>query len=165
MVPELAMFTPELVAPIYSSDFIHPLALASGPPGIDAWQLHVYLKVLTNEKRGGLKVVAFDRSPFKLFTLRFSNKSVQAPSCDRPRTAPRTLFQSFANNNCFQITVLRQSCMKKSVKLACHVMNSNIAIGSLPTLQISQGVVALFEKIYGGEPILTAFSNIGEDVQ
>jgi hypothetical protein len=36
------------------------------------------LKVLTNEKRGGLKVVAFDRSPFKLFTLRFLNKSVHA---------------------------------------------------------------------------------------
>jgi hypothetical protein len=36
------------------------------------------LKVLTNEKRGGLKVVAFDTYPFKLFTLRFSNKSVQA---------------------------------------------------------------------------------------
>ncbi len=122
------------------------------------------LKVLTNEKRGGLKVVAFDRSPFKLFTLRFSNKSVQAPSCERPRTAPRTLFLSFANNNCFQITV-RRSCMKKSVKLACHVVNSNIAIGSLPTLQISQGIVALFEKIYDGEPILTVFSNIGEDVQ
>jgi hypothetical protein len=28
-------------------------------------------KVLTNEKRGGLKVGAFDRSPFKLFSLRF----------------------------------------------------------------------------------------------
>ncbi len=27
------------------------------------------LKALTNEKRGGLKVVAFDMSPFKLFTL------------------------------------------------------------------------------------------------
>jgi hypothetical protein len=27
------------------------------------------LKVLTNEKRGGLKVVEFDRFPFKLFTL------------------------------------------------------------------------------------------------
>jgi hypothetical protein len=36
------------------------------------------LKVLTNEKRGGLKVVSFNRPPFKLFTLRFSNKSVQA---------------------------------------------------------------------------------------
>jgi hypothetical protein len=33
------------------------------------------LKVMTNEK----KLVAF--------TLRFSNKSVQAPSCERPRTA------------------------------------------------------------------------------
>jgi hypothetical protein len=53
--------------------------------------------------------------------------------------------------------------MKKSVKLACHVVNSNIAIGSLPTLQNSQRIVALFEKIYVGEPILTV-SNIGEDV-
>jgi hypothetical protein len=116
-------------------------------------------------KRGGLKVVAFDRSPFKLFTLRFSNKSVQAPSCERPRTAPRTLFLSFANNNCFQIAVLRRSCIKKSVKLACQVVNSNIDIGSLLTLQISLGIVALFENIYDGEPILTVFSNIAEDVQ
>ena len=63
------------------------------------------LKVLTNDKRGGLKVVPFDKSPFKLFTLRFSNKLVQVPSCERPKTAPRTLCLSFANNNCFQIAV------------------------------------------------------------
>ncbi len=44
-----------------------------------------YLKVLTNEIRGGLKVVAFDKSPFKLFALRFSTKSVQAPSRKRPK--------------------------------------------------------------------------------
>jgi hypothetical protein len=44
-----------------------------------------------------------------------------------------------------------------------HVVNSNIDIGSLPKLQISLGIVALFEKIYDGEPILTVFSNIGED--
>ncbi len=55
--------------------------------------------------------------------------------------------------------------MKKSVKLACNVVNSNIAIGSLPTLQISLGIVALFEKIYDGEPIPTAVSNICDDVQ
>jgi hypothetical protein len=54
--------------------------------------------------------------------------------------------------------------MKKSGKLACHVINSNIAIGSLPTLQISLGM-ALFGKIYNGEPILTVISNIGEEVQ
>ncbi len=55
--------------------------------------------------------------------------------------------------------------MKKSGKLACHVVNSDIAIISLPTLQISLGLVALFEKIYmyDKEPILTVFSNIGED--
>jgi hypothetical protein len=57
------------------------------------------LKVLTNEKRGGLKVVAFDKSPFKLFTLRFSTKSVQAPSCKRPKTTQRPLFLSFEINN------------------------------------------------------------------
>jgi hypothetical protein len=51
--------------------------------------------------------------------------------------------------------------MKKSVKLACHVENSNIAIGSLPMLQILLGIGALFEKIYDGEPILTVFSNRG----
>jgi hypothetical protein len=55
--------------------------------------------------------------------------------------------------------------MKKSGKLACHVVNSNIAIGSLPTLQTLHGLLALFEKIYYGEPIFTDFSNIGEDVQ
>jgi hypothetical protein len=44
-------------------------------------------------------------------------------------------------------------------------MTSNIAIGSLPTLQISLGIVALFEKIYDGELIPNVVSNIGEDVQ
>jgi hypothetical protein len=55
--------------------------------------------------------------------------------------------------------------MKKSGKLASHVVNSNIAIGSLQTLQISLGITALYEKIYDGQPILTVISNIGEDVQ
>ena len=55
--------------------------------------------------------------------------------------------------------------MKKSTKLACHVENSNIAVGSLPKLQTSHGLLALFEKISQGEPIFTDFSNIGDDVQ
>ena len=55
--------------------------------------------------------------------------------------------------------------MKKFGKLACHVVNSNIGIGSLPTLQISVVIFALFEKIYDGEPIVAVISNIGEDVQ
>ena len=55
--------------------------------------------------------------------------------------------------------------MEKSGKLACHVVNSNIAIGSLPTLQISLATIALFEKIDDEKRILTVFSNIGEDVQ
>jgi hypothetical protein len=49
--------------------------------------------------------------------------------------------------------------MKKSRKLACHMVNSNIGIGSLPTLRISLGIVALFEKIYNAEAILTVVSN------
>jgi hypothetical protein len=36
----------------------------------------LFLKVLTNEERGGLKEVAFDRSLFKMFMLRFSKKSL-----------------------------------------------------------------------------------------
>jgi hypothetical protein len=53
--------------------------------------------------------------------------------------------------------------MKKSVKLACHLVNLNIAIGFLPTLQISLGIVALFEKIYmsDGEPIHRLFKYRG----
>ncbi len=51
--------------------------------------------------------------------------------------------------------------MKKSVKLACHMVNSNIAVGSLPTLQISQGIVALFENIYDCGLILTVVSISG----
>ncbi len=43
------------------------------------------------------------------------------------------------------------------------MLNSNIANDSLPTLQISLGIIALFEKIYDGEPFLTVFSNIGKD--
>ncbi len=59
------------------------------------------LKVLTNEKRGGLAMVSFDRFSFKVFSLLFSNKSMQAPSCERTKTTQRTLFLSFATNNCF----------------------------------------------------------------
>jgi hypothetical protein len=50
-------------------------------------------------------------------------------------------------------------------KLVSHVVSSNIAMDSLPTLKISLGIIALFEKIYDVEPILTVFSNIREDVQ
>ncbi len=55
--------------------------------------------------------------------------------------------------------------MKKSVKLECHVVNSNIAIGSLPILQMSHGLLALFEKIYYRDPLFTVISNNRKDVQ
>ncbi len=35
------------------------------------YRREISLKVLTNEKRGELKVGAFDSSPFKIFSLRF----------------------------------------------------------------------------------------------
>jgi hypothetical protein len=45
----------------------------SGSVGLHSLLQHFMLdnilKVLTNEKRGGLTVVSFDRSPFKLFLL------------------------------------------------------------------------------------------------
>jgi hypothetical protein len=53
--------------------------------------------------------------------------------------------------------------MKKSRKLACYVVNSNIVIDSFPTLQISSGIITLFENIYDGKSILIIISNIGED--
>jgi hypothetical protein len=49
--------------------------------------------------------------------------------------------------------------MKKSGKLASHVANSIIAIDTLPTLQISKGVIALFEKIYEGEDVQNSCYN------
>jgi hypothetical protein len=63
------------------------------------------LKVLTNEKRGGFTVVSFDRSRFKLLSRKFSHKFVLASSYETHKTAPRTLFLSFANYNCFPITL------------------------------------------------------------
>ena len=54
---------------------------------------------------------------------------------------------------------------EKSANLARHVVNSNIAIDSLPRLQISLGIIALFEKIYYKVLILSVFSNIGDDIQ
>jgi hypothetical protein len=61
------------------------------------------LKVfLTDEKRGELTVVLFDRGLFQLFTLKFSYKPVRSSSCKRPKTAQRTLFLLFANKNCLR---------------------------------------------------------------
>jgi hypothetical protein len=71
------------------------------------------LKVLANEKRGGLKVVAFDKSPFKLFMLKFSKESVKVSSCKRPKTTQRTPFLSFEINNWFPITVLCRRLIEK----------------------------------------------------
>jgi len=52
-------------------------------------------KKLIFEKRGGSKVASFDRSRFKLLTLKFLNKSVQAASCERLKTNQRRVFLLF----------------------------------------------------------------------
>jgi hypothetical protein len=56
--------------------------------------IKICLKVLTHEKRGGLKMASFDRSRFKLFTLRFSKIFVQAENYTQ-----RCLFLLFEYNN------------------------------------------------------------------
>jgi hypothetical protein len=45
-------------------------------------------------RKSWVKVVAFDRSPCKLFSLRFSKKLVQAPSGGRPKTTQRTRLEA-----------------------------------------------------------------------
>ncbi len=52
---------------------------------------------------------------------------------------------------------IRETCIQRG--------QLKIVIDSLPTLQISLGIVALFEKNYDGELIFTDFSNTGESVQ
>ncbi len=101
-----------------------------------------------------MKVVAFDRSPFKLFTLRFSNKLVLAPFCKRPKTTQRTLFLSFEINNC--LPIINGISLDAYEKIRENYMPP--VVNSLPILPISLGIVALYEKIYDGEPIFTVFS-------
>jgi hypothetical protein len=50
-------------------------------------------------------------------------------------------------------------------KRACHVLNSNKAINSDRSIHISLGIVALFENIFDGEPILIVSSVSGDDLQ
>jgi hypothetical protein len=74
------------------------------------------LKVMTiNKKRGGLNLVSFDWSRCKLFTLKFSKESVQIPSCERPKTAQRTLFMSFDFNTVVPLTSACSTCQREKV--------------------------------------------------
>ncbi len=86
------------------------------------------LKVLTNEKRGGLRVISFDRSPFKLFSRKFWKESVQGPSCERHKTTQRTLFLLFASNSWFPMTLL---CLA-AADFSHHTLNWNNGIVLLP---------------------------------
>ncbi len=72
------------------------------------FQQQWFSKVLANEKRGGLKLVSFEWSLCKLFTLiitvqtnQFRPHPVRGIKLLRER---ETLFPLFANNNCFTIS-------------------------------------------------------------
>jgi hypothetical protein len=121
-----------------------------------------FLKILTNEKEVGLTAGLFDRSRFKHFTLKFSNIYILSSSCERPKTAQRTLFLLTENNIQFlNIAIALEVYAKVRVTIKSR---SHIAINSLPTLQISLGIVEFFKKIFDEQPILTVLSNIGKDL-
>ncbi len=94
------------------------------------------LKVLSNEKRGRLKVVSVDRSRCKLFMLRFSKKSQQ-----RPKTTQRgRVLLLFEYNNGIQF------------KGQCHKFSTS---GFLSTTPAVTGGVAKFASV-----LLTPVTNL-----
>ncbi len=90
----------------------------------------ICLKVLTHEKRGGLKEASFDRSRFKLFTLRFSKIFVQAENYTQ-----RCLFLLFEYNSWFPNKVLISGC----VTIFTYTLHWNNGDVSLPVWQRTQG--------------------------
>ncbi len=83
-------------------------------------------------------------------------------SCERPKTAQRTLFLLTENNIKFpNIAKALEVYAKVRVNIKSR---AHFAISYLPTLQISLGIIELFEKIYDEQLILTVLSNIGEDL-
>ncbi len=85
MAAVVAPLLPKKVAPVITEKKLHwnsydklkiNLLRTSVPSIVSHWYMKD-LKVLTNEKRGGVTLVSFDRSPFKLFSLKFLNKSVR----------------------------------------------------------------------------------------
>ncbi len=67
-------------------------------------------------------------------------------------------FCHLRTHNCIVIVSEANEKIRENCK---PVLN---AINSLPTVQISQGIVALFEKIFDGEQILIGFSLSGEAI-
>ncbi len=109
-----------------------------------------YSKVFTSEKK---RWVGWQWYHSIGLALSYSSWEISVQSsCERPKTIQRTLFLLFENNYCNQISAKCHRLMKKSGKRECHVVNSNNAINSLPTIPISLAIVALYEKIYNGEP-------------
>jgi hypothetical protein len=47
---------------------------------------------ITSEERGGLELAAFVRVLFKLFTLKYSNKTVKTSSCEIPKLLSEPCF-------------------------------------------------------------------------
>ncbi len=102
------------------------------------------------------KVVAFDRSFFKIFALRFSKESVETPSCQRPKTAQRTLFLPVEVNNCFPINGIVEAYEWGNLPTRSQFKHRFWFLADTP-------VIALFAKIM---MIADSFhlSNLREDV-
>jgi hypothetical protein len=76
----------------------------------------------------------FDRTRFKLFTQIFSNKSVQSSSCERPKTAQRTLFLLFFADT-FSVNSLTIECYRfqpNSFLIGQYVKQAGLIIPGVP---------------------------------
>ena len=65
-----------------------------------------HLKVFTNEKRGGLRVISFNRPPFKLLSRNFQKNLCRPHPVRGIKPLSEHLFLLFANNYWFPITLL-----------------------------------------------------------
>jgi hypothetical protein len=82
---------------------IFSITFATGPTASSFCQflsisIKSVLKVFTNENRGGVRVISFDRPPFKLLSRKFSKESGQAHSVRGIKPLSEHLFLLFANN-------------------------------------------------------------------
>ncbi len=98
------------------------------------------LKILTNERRGRLKVVAFDRPPSS-----YSRRDFQTKQCSlQPVRGLELLSEPYfchVKSIMFPNNDTASEHNEKIRELECHVVYSNIAIGSSPILQISLVIV------------------------
>ncbi len=124
-----------------------PVALLQTVETISDVLKAIRLKVLSSEKRGGLNLVTFNWSPFKLFTLKFSKESVQTLSGERPKTAQRTLFLLFERNKCLPITTQCRAAIHFSHHTSLLCLNSRCS-GPLHRACITKQIMTPYPPPY-----------------